>query len=309
MSENNNHISVMLHEVVDAVIADPNGVYIDATFGRGGHSTELLRRLGPEGKLIAIDQDPAAAASVSLELQQDPRFSLLQMSFAALGALEAEYKSSISGIIADLGVSSPQLDQAERGFSFLRDGTLDMRMNPTSGHSVAEWLAVVPETELADIIWRFGDERFSRQIAKAIVNTRSKESITTTLQLAGIVKDAHPRWPKHHHPATKTFQAMRIYINQELAALESFLPQAEALLQSGGRLAILTFHSLEDRIVKQYIKGGKAQVPANIPLTEAMLRQYNQHGLCGVANKTPSQEEIDLNPRARSARLRVAEKT
>jgi 16S rRNA (cytosine1402-N4)-methyltransferase len=307
----NAHISVMLEELVDAVLTDPNGIYIDATFGRGGHARALLARLGPSGRLIAVDQDLAAHAAVDADLQHDPRFSLHHISFAHLLDLVRELgvAGKVTGIMADLGVSSPQLDQAERGFSFLHDGPLDMRMNTQSGLTAAEWLATVSEAELADVLWRFGDENFSRRIAKAIIISRAVTPIVSTVQLAEIIKHAHPKWPKHHHPATKSFQAIRIFINQELSALADMLQQVDAVLAVDGMLAILSFHSLEDRIVKQFLKSSRGiDVPANIPLTEEMLQQYNAQQLKMISSKTPVAAEIAINPRSRSARLRVAKK-
>lgn len=307
----NTHISVMLEELVDAVLTDPNGIYIDATFGRGGHARALLAQLGPHGRLIAIDQDLAAHAAVDEILQNDTRFSLHHASFAHLLALVRELGvvGKVTGIMADLGVSSPQLDQAERGFSFLHDGPLDMRMNTQAGVTAADWIAKVAEADLADVLWRFGDENFSRRIARAIVASRALAPIISTVQLAEIIKHAHPKWPKHHHPATKSFQAIRIFINQELASLEEMLQQVAEVLAVDGRLAILSFHSLEDRIVKQFLKADTSvDVPANIPLTEEMLQQYNKQRLKMIGSKTPGVSEIAINPRSRSARLRLAKK-
>ena len=250
----NEHFSVMRDELISAMLAEADGIYIDATFGRGGHTRALLEKLAPTARLIAIDQDPQASVAVDAELAADPRFSLEYDSFANIVALarRLEITGKINGIMADLGVSSPQLDQAKRGFSFLRDGPLDMRMNPQAGESAAEWLATVTEADLADVLYKYGDEKFSRRIAQAIVKARTAEPLTATLQLAEIIKAAHPRWPKHHHPATKSFQAIRIYINQEMAALEALLQGSTEVLAPGGKLAILTFHSLEDRMVKKF---------------------------------------------------------
>lgn len=304
------HIAVMLRELVDAVLIQPDGVYMDATFGRGGHSRALLQRLGPKGRLIAIDQDPAAQAAMDDVLASDARFSLHHQSFADIAALAEQLGVSgqVSGIMADLGVSSPQLDQAERGFSFSQDGPLDMRMNPTVGESAAEWLASVSERELADVLYRFGDERYSRRIAGAIVRERKQQAIVRTVALAEIIKKAHPRWPKHHHPATKSFQAIRIYINQELAALEALLEGSLNACAVGGHLAILSFHSLEDRLVKQcFKKQAYDPVLASLPLTESDLARQEPHWR-GVMMKKADDNEIEHNLRARSARLRVAEK-
>lgn len=309
MAHSGPHDAVLLREAVAAVIQDPDGVYIDGTFGRGGHSAAMLERLGPQGRLIAFDKDPEAVAVARSRFARDPRFEIVQASFAQLATVLADLgvKAGINGVLVDLGVSSPQLDQAERGFSFLRDGPLDMRMNPDEGQSAAQWLARVEESELARVLKEYGEEKFALRIARAVCRARESQPITRTVQLAGIVAEAHPAWEKGRHPATKTFQAIRIFINNELGDLEQLLKQALDVLAVGGRLVVISFHSLEDRIVKRFIKKNVQgdDVPAHIPLTKDQLKQRLRH--VGKAVKA-GPAEVDANIRARSAIMRVAEK-
>ncbi|KAF7788337.1 16S rRNA (cytosine1402-N4)-methyltransferase [Pseudoalteromonas rubra] len=304
------HISVLMAETLDALNIQPDGTYIDGTFGRGGHSGEILKRLNEQGKLQAIDQDPQAIAAAQ-KFADDPRFSIAHNRFSHIEsvALDAGLLGQVDGILLDIGVSSPQLDDAERGFSFMKDGPLDMRMNPTAGRSAAQWLAEAELEDMVFVIKKYGEEKFARRIATKIIETREHTEITSTKQLAELIDEAVPVKDKHKHPATRTFQAIRIYINSELEEIQTALQAALAVLKPGGRLVVISFHSLEDRIVKQFIKKqskGEA-VPRGLPLTDAQLKQNLTLKAVGKAIK-PSQAEIDANPRARSSVLRIAEK-
>ncbi|HEX4870489.1 MAG TPA: 16S rRNA (cytosine(1402)-N(4))-methyltransferase RsmH [Moraxellaceae bacterium] len=303
------HQTVLLDEAVVSILGAPEGVYVDATFGRGGHTRHLLARLGRGARVIGFDKDPAAIAAGQALAAEDSRFAIVHESFAEiLSVLKAEgLAGNIDGVLADLGVSSPQLDDAGRGFSFQNDGPLDMRMDPTRGESAAEWLADVAEDELARVLYEYGEERHSRRIARAIVKARADKPITRTRELAEIVAAAHPAWEKHKHPATRAFQAIRIAINSELADIERFLRDAMAVLRPGGRLAVISFHSLEDRLVKQYFQKEARgdDFPPGLPVTVDMLKPRLR--IIGKAIE-PSAAEVAANPRARSARLRVAEK-
>lgn len=303
------HQSVLLQEAVNALITDPQGCYIDATFGRGGHSLAILEKLQAPGKLLVIDKDPQAIA-VAQELQsQGLPIIPIHGSFADLDKYveQQQLQGKICGVLMDLGVSSPQLDEAARGFSFMREGPLDMRMDPTQGLSAAAWIAHVKESELTNIIKTFGEERCAKMIAKAICTARNNEAIMTSTQLATIIKQAVPHYEKHKHPATRTFQAIRIFLNHELDDLSQGLNAALAVLNKGGRLVVISFHSLEDRIVKLWMrKQAKGEdLPISIPLMAKDIRTY----LKIISNEAPSDEEIKNNTRARSARMRVAEKT
>ncbi|HSB95387.1 MAG TPA: 16S rRNA (cytosine(1402)-N(4))-methyltransferase RsmH [Spongiibacteraceae bacterium] len=303
------HQTVLLEEAVAALTTDPNGVYVDGTFGRGGHSRLLLSRLQGGGRLIGIDKDPQAVAEGRQLAATDSRFAMVQGSFAELPQLLVAQGISqpLSGILLDLGVSSPQLDQAERGFSFSKDGFLDMRMDPASGQSAAAWLAQAEEQDIAMVLKTYGEERFAKRIARAIVAARAERPIETTLRLAKIVADANPAWEKGKNPATRAFQAIRIYINDELGDLTRFLEQSLDLLAVGGRLAVISFHSLEDRLVKRFIKQQVRgdDVPSYIPLTAVESKPRIRS--LGRALQ-PGPDEVAANPRARSAILRVAEK-
>lgn len=302
------HLPVMLDEVLAALDIQPAGVYVDATFGRGGHSGAILERLGSEGRLIALDRDPAAVAEAQSRFAADPRFSIVHSAFSGLRtALEPlGVWGRVNGLLLDLGVSSPQLDEAERGFSFMRDGPLDMRMDPTTGESAAELLAHIDEAQLADILWRLGEERFSRQIARAIVAVRGETPITRTGALAELIAKVVFKREPGKHPATRSFQALRLWVNQELAELDAVLPQAKEALAIGGRLAVISFHSLEDRRVKQFLRGEQLpELPPEIPLMqEPPPAQWRTQGRAIKASAT----EIAHNPRSRSAVLRVAER-
>lgn len=302
------HTTVLMEETVNACINNPDGIYVDGTFGRGGHSRCLLSKLSDKGRLIGFDKDPLAIASGNELMQEDARFQIVQSSFAdmkdELARLGIE---KVDGILLDLGMSSPQIDDAERGFSFMRDGPLDMRMNPDAGMSASEWVMTTPEAEIARVLKEYGEERFAKRMARAIVTTREEEPITRTLQLANLVKEANPAWEKHKHPATRAFQAIRIAINNELTDLENVLEDSVELLNSGGRLAVISFHSLEDRIVKRFIRRqeqGK-QLPIGLPVTEDMLdRKMKKLGKAVM----PGKDEVNTNARARSAVLRAAER-
>jgi len=292
-----------------ALQIEADGVYVDATFGRGGHSAAILERLGKGGRLIAIDKDPWAVEVARERSARDRRISVYQGSFAMLEYFaEAEAVSGkVNGVVFDLGVSSPQLDTAARGFSFLREGPLDMRMDTLQGESAAAWLESASESEIARVLKTYGEERFAKRIARAIVRARREAPIETTTQLSEIVAAANPAWERDKHPATRTFQAIRIYINRELEDLEQGLPQALRVLAPGGRLAVISFHSLEDRIVKRFMRAAArgGDLPRGLPVTASAFKPTLH-----IVGKPayPSDAEVAANPRARSAVLRVAEK-
>ncbi|MCH7314028.1 16S rRNA (cytosine(1402)-N(4))-methyltransferase RsmH [Acinetobacter sp. ANC 3882] len=299
------HISVLLHETVDGVLAGRDtGVFVDATFGRGGHTKLLLSKLDQNARVYAFDKDPQALEVAAQLEQEDPRFKIIHASFADIQAELAQIGlTEVDGIMADLGVSSPQLDQAERGFSFMQNGPLDMRMDNSQGLTAAEWLLQIEEEKLANIIYQYGEERYSRRIAKAI---KLAGEMTTTAQLAEVVKTAHPKWEKHKHPATRTFQAIRIAINKELDDIETFLPQAVTLLKPTAQLAVISFHSLEDRLIKQFIqKESSLAEDSGWGMPQA---QVDTRRLKKVSRIRASEAEVKANPRSRSAWLRVAER-
>ena len=299
------HISVLLHETVDALLAGRNtGIYVDGTFGRGGHTRLLLSKLDASARVYAFDKDPQALETAAALAQEDPRFSIIHASFADLKQeLQARGIEHVDGVMADLGVSSPQLDQAERGFSFMHDGPLDMRMDNSQGQTAAEWLLKIEEEALANYIYQYGEERYSRRIAKAIKNAGY---IETTGQLAEIVKVAHPKWEKNKHAATRTFQAIRIAINKELEDIETFLPQAVDVLKPEGTLAVISFHSLEDRLIKQFIQ--KESTLAEDTGWGLPQKREDTRRLKKIARIRASDTEVKANPRSRSAWLRVAER-
>lgn len=303
------HLPVMLEEVIANLAIKADGIYVDATFGRGGHAQAILNHLGSEGRLYAIDKDPQAIAVARQRYSTDKRFAIEHGSFSGLQKFleHMECFGNVDGILFDLGVSSPQLDDAERGFSFMRDGKLDMRMNTAEGIDAATWIAGVPEEELAKVIWEYGEERFSRRIARRIVEKRTEAPITTTKQLADIVSAAIPRWQKGKHPATRSFLAIRIAINHELDDLQLGLAQALEALKVGGRLLAISFHSLEDRLVKRFVHRQERgnDFPPGLPVTSDMCNPRMKR--MGRAIK-PSDKETSVNPRARSAVLRIAEK-
>ncbi|MDP2028350.1 MAG: 16S rRNA (cytosine(1402)-N(4))-methyltransferase RsmH [Thiobacillus sp.] len=301
------HVPVLAQEAVAALAINPGGIYVDATFGRGGHSRLILDQLGPDGRLIALDRDPdAIRAGADL---QDKRLTLMQSTFSRLGAVLGELGvSCVNGILLDIGVSSPQFDDATRGFSFRFDAPLDMRMDPGSGQSAADWLATAAEGEISEVIRSYGEERFAKSIARAIVAARQVEAIRTTGQLARLIA-ATIKWHEPgQHPATRSFQAIRIYLNRELEELSAVLPQCVNVLLPAGRLAVISFHSLEDRIVKRFMRDEALgeQAPRRLPIPAALLKP-GRLKLVGRAQHATA-TEIAANPRARSAVLRVAER-
>jgi len=303
------HLPVLLNEAVDALAITVDGIYVDGTFGRGGHSRAILAELSDSGHLLALDRDPAAIAVGEELANKDKRFSIEQCSFSELEKqVNARlWLGKVDGVLLDIGVSSPQLDEAERGFSFQKDGPLDMRMNPDVGISAADWLATAEMSDIEVVLKTLGEERYGKRIARAIVETREEIAIETTKQLATLVEKASPSREKHKHPATRTFQAIRIYINDELNELNDVLGQAIDVLAVGGRLAVISFHSLEDRIVKRFFREQAKgdNLPANFPIRADELNPKVK--LIGKAIKA-SEEELARNPRARSAVLRIVEK-
>jgi 16S rRNA (cytosine1402-N4)-methyltransferase len=299
------HAPVLLDAALDALAVRGDGYYVDATFGRGGHAGEILGRLGEGGKLIAFDRDPDASAAAARLFEGDPRAQFVHARFSELS--QHVTRASADGILFDLGVSSPQLDAAARGFSFLRDGPLDMRMDPASGESAADWLARAGEREIAIVISRFGEERYARRIARAIVAARESAPITTTGRLAGLIAACVPGREPGRHPATRTFQALRIHINEELAEIERALPQAVDALAPRGRLVVISFHSLEDRIVKRFLRAASREDPAWAGMPRIPPQAQPRLRLVGRATFADD-TEIAGNPRARSAVLRVAER-
>jgi 16S rRNA (cytosine1402-N4)-methyltransferase len=302
------HASVLLDGAVDALVHDPSGTYLDGTFGRGGHSRAILERLTPKGRLLAIDRDPQAIAEArSID---DSRFVIEQGEFANLGDVAARHDlhGKLAGVLLDVGVSSPQLDDPERGFSFLRDGPLDMRMDPTHGESAAEWLARAREADIAHVFKVYGEERFARRLARAVVARRVERPFLRTGDLAEVLKVAHPAWEKGKHPATRAFQALRIHINGELEQLDAALSAALEALRPGGHLVVISFHSLEDRRVKRFIREhvrGDIDLPRGMPVREEQLAKRLE--MLGKARR-PSPAEVEANPRARSAVMRAARK-
>lgn len=315
MTESFQHISVLLHESIDGLAIKPDGTYIDGTFGRGGHSRTILSKLGPDGRLFSIDRDPQAIAEA--QKIDDPRFTIVHGPFSGIAEYAERYDlvGKVDGVLFDLGVSSPQLDDAERGFSFMKDGPLDMRMDPTSGLPVSEWLA---KADLDDITWvirEFGEDKHARRIAKAIVAYRENEEnepLTRTGQLAKLISEAAPKsFKEKKHPATRSFQAFRIYINSELEEIDKALNGAMNVLAPEGRLSVISFHSLEDRMVKRFMrKESKGpEVPHGIPLTQDQIKALGSANLKTVGKAIkPTEQEVDMNPRSRSSVLRIAEK-
>ena len=306
----NAHVPVLLGPVLQGLNIKPDGCYVDGTFGRGGHSREILEQLGAEGRLIAIDRDPQAISSAPASLTEDPRFELIRGESAQLETFIGErgLTGQVDGLLFDLGVSSPQLDEADRGFSFMRDGPLDMRMDPDSGTSASEWLASVGERELKHVLRKYGEETSASRIARAIIHARDEGPISRTAQLARIVEEAAPKHGQKKHPATKTFQAIRIAINGELEQLEAVLEQSVDVMRKGARLCVISFHSLEDRIVKRFIRDGSREAEQyrgmpNVP--EEFRPKLKTVGKVVSA----TDEEIVANRRARSAHLRIAERT
>lgn len=298
------HVPVLYAPVIEGLRVLEEGRYLDGTFGRGGHARGVLERLGPGGRLQVMDKDPDAIMEAERSFGADPRVSIHRGSFATLSQVAGA--GSLDGILLDLGVSSPQLDVAGRGFSFGKDGPLDMRMDPDAGESAAQWLAHADERQIADVLWTYGEEKQSRRIARAIVARRAEQPLLRTAQLADLIASVMPRGKDKIHPATRSFQAIRIHINRELADLEAGLDAALAALKPGGRLAVISFHSLEDRIVKQFINRHAKAPPANRRLPEAQVFVPALSAISGAIKA--DEAELAVNPRARSAVLRVAEK-
>lgn len=310
MAENYQHVTVLLDEAVKALSVKPDGLYVDGTFGRGGHSQKIVDQLGEQGRLLVIDKDPQAIEVANALYADDQRVFVFHGSFADFSqALDSfDIDSLIDGFLLDLGVSSPQIDDARRGFSFQRDGELDMRMNPESGQSAAEWLSDAQDTEIMEVLWKFGDERFARRIARRIIEHREIKPLQTTLQLANLISEAVPR--KFHgkrHPATKSFQAIRIYINKELDDLEHCLESGAERLAADGRMVVISFHSLEDRMVKRYFKklSTPAPVPRGLPILESNIALPFR--TIGKALK-PDGKEVAENVRSRSSVMRILER-
>jgi 16S rRNA (cytosine1402-N4)-methyltransferase len=303
------HVTVLLQEAVDSLVTNPAGFYVDGTFGRGGHSALVLQHLSPEGHLMGIDKDVSAIAVANERFADDKRFEIAHGSFAELAELiEARgMTGKVDGVLLDLGVSSPQLDEAERGFSFQNDGPLDMRMDQTHGQSAADWVNNATEEEIARVIKEFGEERFAKRMARAVVTERQKTPFTRTKHLAEVIKEANPAWEKGKHPATRAFQAIRIHVNNELTDLDAVLEQALKVLAIGGRLVVISFHSLEDRVVKRFIRRQELgdPIPRGLPIRDEQLNKRMRS--CGKAIKA-SDGEVDANVRSRSAIMRVAEK-
>lgn len=305
------HASVLLDEAVNALALRADGCYVDGTFGRGGHSRVILQQLGQQGRLIGFDKDPQAIVTGQQLAQDDSRFSVVQRSFAEMAAelQQRDVYGQVAGVLLDLGVSSPQLDDAERGFSFTHDGPLDMRMNPGQGSSAAEWVNHASAEEITHVLKTYGEERFAKRMANAIVSRRVEQPFTRTADLAEVITVANPAWEKGKHPATRAFQGIRIHVNNELTDLEQGLQAAVDSLAPGGRLVVISFHSLEDRIVKQFIrrlaKGEADTLPRHLPVMPApfvpVLKALGKPQYAG-------KEELTANPRARSAVMRVAEK-
>ncbi|BAN94963.1 S-adenosyl-methyltransferase MraW [Plautia stali symbiont] len=311
MQENFKHTTVLLDEAVNGLNIREDGIYIDGTFGRGGHSRLILSQLGAHGQLLAIDRDPQAIAAAA-EIK-DPRFSIVHGPFSALAEYVEErgLTGKIDGVLLDLGVSSPQLDDAERGFSFMRDGPLDMRMDPRRGQSAAEWLQSAEEADIAFVLKTYGEERFAKRIARAIVERNREQPMTRTKELADLIAAATPVKDKFKHPATRSFQAIRIWLNSELEEIDIALKGALTVLAPGGRLSIISFHSLEDRLVKRFMRDQSRgpQVPAGIPMTESQLKALGGRELKTLGKLILGEAEVKDNPRARSSVLRIAERT
>ena len=303
------HTPVLLNEVLQGLNIRAGGFYVDCTFGRGGHSRAILRSLDADGRLLAIDRDPEALAAVDDQLVNDSRFVLMHGSYTMLGKIVEDKKKmhQVDGILFDLGVSSPQLDDPGRGFSFAKDGRLDMRMDNSRGTTAAEWLQAATEHEIEEVLQEYGEERYAKRIARAIIGARKEEPLLHTAQLAGLIAAAVPSREKRIHPATRTFQAIRIFLNQELEELHKVLEQTVEILADGGRLVVISFHSLEDRLVKRFMRKMTRgdHYPPDVPVTGNMLQPRMK--LIGRAVH-PSTHEVESNPRARSAVLRIAEK-
>lgn len=303
------HKTVLLAEAVSALVQNPAGTYIDGTFGRGGHSAAILQELGQGGRLIAIDRDPEAISYGRAQFGREPRIEFVHAEFSNLKSVvqQTGQDGNLSGVLLDLGVSSPQLDDADRGFSFMRQGPLDMRMNNSSGMTAADWLNRAGEQEIANILKVYGEEKFARRIARSIVEARDEKPLSTTGELAGIIKSSVPAFDQGKHPATRSFQAIRMYINSELAEVEAVLADTVDMLAPGGRLVVISFHSLEDRIVKRFMRD--ASRPPQLPKEIPVIGQQTEPPLRLVGKPVhASNAEVEANPRSRSAIMRVAER-
>ncbi len=304
------HVTVLLDEAVEGLAIKPDGIYVDGTFGRGGHSKHILKQLGEKGKLIAIDRDPEAITAAKA-LEQDQRFKIVHGEFAKLATYidDLGLAGQIDGVLLDLGVSSPQLDAPERGFSFRHDGPLDMRMNNKQGKTAAQWINTAKAEDIAWVLKTYGEERFAKKIARAIVHDRDDTPFTQTKQLADLIARILPSKEKNKHPATRSFQAIRIYINSELEQIEQALEGSLSVLKPGGHLSVISFHSLEDRLVKHFIRKHSQgqQVPRGLPITDKELDQTKKLKATSKAIK-PSAAEIEANPRSRSSVLRTAQR-
>ncbi len=305
------HAPVLHDEVIDALAVKPRGRYVDGTYGRGGHARSILAALDQDGSLIVMDRDPQAIADARVSLGADGRVTIIHDDYANLYARIAELGllEQVDGILLDLGVSSPQLDDARRGFSFQHNGPLDMRMNPEQGESAAEWLKHADEAEIARVLWEYGEERHSRRIARKLVEVRQSRPIEDTATLASIISAMMPRPKNNKHPATRSFQAIRIHINQELAQIQQLLETVIDILKIGGRLLVISFHSLEDRLIKRFIKAQstRPKIPRGLPLRDSEIDSRVRLRSCGKAIRAGA-SELSTNPRARSAILRVAER-
>ena len=304
------HVPVLLEETLQALKVRKDGFYVDATCGRGGHTQAILEKLGPQGRVLALDRDPQAVTAVRARCAGDARIEVQQAAFSRLGHLlgERNLNGHVHGVLLDLGVSSPQLDEPARGFSFRHDGPLDMRMDPASGVSAAQWINAAPEEEISRVLHEYGEERYARRIARVIVRERAQSPLTTTRQLAELIARAVPSRERSKDPATRSFQAIRIFINRELEEIEQTLPQAVQALAPGGRLVVISFHSLEDRIVKRFLRAQAKgeELPLELPVRASEIQARLK--LVGKAVRA-SAAEVQRNPRARSAVLRVAERT
>lgn len=308
---NDAHAPVLHDEVVDALAIKPKGYYVDGTYGRGGHARSILAALDDDGRLIVMDRDPLAIADAQARLGEDARVTIIHDDYANLRARieDLDLLERIDGILLDLGVSSPQLDDAARGFSFRHNGPLDMRMNPGQGESAADWVNSADEAEIARVLWEYGEERHSRRIARKLVEARKTRAIVDTATLASLIAGVVPRPKNNRHPATRSFQAIRIHVNQELAQLQDFLDTVLDILKIGGRLLVISFHSLEDRLVKRFIKAQSSapRMPRGLPLRDSDIVTHIRLRPIGKAIQAGA-AELDTNPRARSAVLRIAER-
>ncbi len=306
------HAPVMLDEVMQHMNVRPDGVYVDGTYGRGGHAQSILSCLGENGRLIVMDKDPDAIKAAQNNIGKDSRVTILHDDYANLyqRLVAMELTQCVDGVLLDLGVSSPQLDDASRGFSFQKNGRLDMRMDPTQGESAAQWLTRADEQEISHVLWEYGEERYARRIARKIVEVRQQQPIEDTASLAELISRCVPQGKHHKHPATRSFQAIRIHINQELSQIGRFLDSIFDILKIGGRLVVISFHSLEDRLVKRFFKNhsSKPRIPRGLPVRDADLIASIRLKVIGKMIRA-GVRELELNPRARSAVLRIAERT